>query len=152
MDNAAVHECSVREVLFIHLDSDQSLEKLQELRDFYLDSIQKGVCILPAGVSWEVEMLSTSPVVNQLAKERKAKGDVSLLKSVSYKEKDTILGKLKQYREETGASGFACLAQKYGKGDKEFREDILRDLFFYRIKVSDRVWIKLGEALEAEGM
>ncbi len=143
MDNAAVHECSVREVLFIHLDSDQSLEKLQELRDFYLDSIQKGVCILPAGVSWEVEMLSTSSVVNQLAKER----DV-----VTAKEKEVILEKLKRCKDKHGASSFACLAQKYGKGDKEFREDILRDLFFYRIKVSDRVWIKLGEALEAEGI
>ena len=59
---------------------------------------------------------------------------------------------LKRYKDKNGASSFACLVRKYGKGDKEFREDILRDLFFDRIKVSDRVWIKLGKALEAEGM
>ena len=152
MDNAAVHNGAVKEVLFIKIDSDQSIEQLKELREFYLESLQQGLCIIPAGASWELEMLSTSPVVNQLAKERKAKGDVSLLKSVSHKEKDAILEKLQQYREKVGAPSFACLAQKYGKGDKEFREDILRDLFFYRIKVSDRVWIKLGEALEAEGI
>ncbi len=66
--------------------------------------------------------------------------------------KEVILEKLKRYKDKNGASSFACLVRKYGKGDKEFREDILRDLFFDRIKVSDRVWIKLGKALEAEGM
>lgn len=152
MNAATIHECSVREVLFIHLNSDQSLEKLQELRDFYLDSIQKGVCILPAGASWELEMLSTVPTVNQLAKGQKDDGETSTLKSIGAKEKESILEKLQQYREKVGASSFACLAQKYGEGDRLFKEATLRELLVYRAKVPERIWIKLGKALEAEGI
>lgn len=104
-----------------------SLEELSQIRDYLARMPMDGVQI-------EHQPIPEMP-------ERKPPASPA-------QEKQAILEKLAAYRKRHGLGAYGTLAQKYGRGGKDFAAETLRSLAESSITLPIEDWRRIGRALD----
>lgn len=120
---------------------------LPGLRTYVVESLDRGVLVLPLGTKWSVEMmprLGGVLIQGDPAPAAGAAQSAGELRSPGA-EKAAILAKLKAYREQYG---LGCLDELAGRCGKAISADILRGVLLGSIKLSVQDWRRIGRALD----
>ena len=129
--------------------------RLRELRDYILQSLEKTVLVLPEDASWELLELPTlggvtvepeEVVTEDAAPEPDTEMNVSLSE-----EKRTIAQRLKDYRAAHGPGCLAIVSTKTARRkDRRISDDVLREICAGGApKMPIQDWRCIGNALDA---
>ena len=129
------------------------VDELRDVRDFVMESLEKGVLVLGLGYSCSVETLPDRVLVEQQGPEpvvlrEKEVPQVSIQpkpqckKAPPAQRKREILERLKAYREKNGQGCFASLEDKAG-----INANLLRGLLTGETKADMATWEAVDKAL-----
>lgn len=124
--------------------AEQSVSTMQMIRDYILESINRGVMVLPIGASYRTEQFPDLGGVEVSAAPALAVKAEAVDLPSTVREKRLIMERLTAYREKHGLGCLAEVAKKYGKG---ITDDILRRLLSGNATATLAEWRRIGEAL-----
>ena len=130
------------------------VDELRDVRDFVMESLEKGVLVLGPGYGYSVETLPDQVLVEQQGPEpvvlrEKKVPQVSIppkpqgKKAPPAQRKQSILARLKAYREKNGQGCFASLEDKAG-----INANLLRGLLTGETKADMATWEAVDKALD----
>lgn len=130
------------------------VDELRDVRDFVMESLEKGVLVLGPGYGYSVETLPDRVLVEQQGPEPvvlrgKEVPQVSIQpkpqckKAPPAQRKREILERLKAYREKNGQGCFASLEDKAG-----INASLLRGLLTGETKADIATWDAVDKALD----
>lgn len=130
------------------------VDELRDVRDFVMESLEKGVLVLGPGYGYSVETLPDRVLVEQQGPEpvvlrKKGVPKVPIppkpqgKKASPAQRKREILERLKAYREKNGQGCFASLEDKAG-----INANLLRGLLTGETKADMATWEAVDKALD----
>ena len=130
------------------------VDELRDVRDFVMESLEKGVLVLGPGYGYSVETLPDRVLVEQLWPEPVVlrEKDLSQMpeppksrgrKASPAQRKREILERIKAYREKNGQGCFASLEDNAG-----INADLLRGLLTGETKADMATWEAVDKALD----
>lgn len=127
----------------------KSLDELAGIRDYVVQSLGVGVLALSPGMSYRLEHMPLSGVDGvQIEHQPIPEMPEPKPPASPAQEKQAILEKLAAYRKRHGLGAYGTLAQKYGRGGKDFAAETLRSLAENSITLPIEDWRRIGRALD----
>lgn len=137
--------------IFLVRVPETEINRLRELRDHILESLSKGVLVLPEDATHEViELPPIDGVKLELGEEAlPPEPEAPAPTSSEAKEKQTILQRLIDYRSLHGLGTLEAVAQKTAHNKNvRLSSDTLRRVLAGDIRLSIDDWRKIGRALD----
>lgn len=145
---------TMRKILVVQVQQAPTIEYLQRMRDYVLESLRNNVLILGAGMTYRMEafpnlagvMVAEDPSFSEESENNILKeSSVMSIAGPGGREKAEILSRLKAYRT---VHGLGCLDAVAKGAGRNVTASMLRDLLVGAAKLELSDWRKIGQSLD----